>query len=175
MNYSIIQATVTDLSLIYDLFEQAIQYQKSNGYIGWNSYDKDFIKADINENLLYKIVDGKNVLCIFSVCYTDKLIWREREKGDAIYLHRIVLNREFQGTKIFRGVLIWAIEQVRVKNLKFVRIDTWAGNSKLINYYKTYGFTFVESYTTPDTPDLPIQHRNLNVALLEFNVAEYEP
>lgn len=172
MNYSIVHATVEDLPLIYQLFEQAILYQKSNEYIGWNSYDKDFIKADVNDNLLYKIVDGKNVLCIFSVCYTDKLIWREYEKGDAIYLHRIVLNREFQGTKIFRTVLKWAIEQVRLRKMKFVRMDTWAGNTKLINYYKSYGFRFVENYTTQNTPNLPIQHRNLNVALLELEVAE---
>ena len=175
MNYPVISATLFDLPLIFELFEKAIHYQKTNEYIGWNSYDKNFIKADIQQGLLYKILDGPNVLCIFSVCYTDKLIWREREKGDAIYLHRIVLNREFQGLKIFRAVLHWAVEHTRRQNLRFVRMDTWAGNTKLINYYKSYGFRFIENYTTQDTTDLPIQHRNLNVALLELEPGMSEP
>jgi hypothetical protein len=47
-------------------------------------------------------------------------------------------------------------------------MDTWAENEKIIGYYRSYGFLFVESYTTPDTQDLPLQHRNLHVALLEL-------
>jgi GNAT superfamily N-acetyltransferase len=174
MNPLVSPATLSDLAFVFDLFEKAIQYQKNNEYIGWNSYDKNFIKADIEQGLLYKIVNGDNVLCIFSICYTDHLIWREREKGNAIYLHRIVLNREFQGLKIFRFVLHWAIKQVHDQKLKYVRMDTWAGNTKLINYYKGYGFRFIENYTTQDTIDLPVQHRNLNVALLELELASSE-
>jgi ribosomal protein S18 acetylase RimI-like enzyme len=168
MNYPVIPATLSDMPEIFELFEQAIQYQKDNQYIGWNNYDQDFIKADIQHGLLYKIMDGTSVRCIFSVCYTDKLIWREYEKSDALYLHRIVLNRKFQGVKIFRIVLDWAVKQIRKQNLRFVRMDTWAGNSKLIDYYKSYGFRFVENYTTANTNDLPLQHRNLHVALLEL-------
>lgn len=171
MNPSVIPATLADLTLVYQLFEKAIQYQKSNHYIGWNNYDKNFIKNEIQQSLLYKILEGNDTLCIFSVCYSDILIWRNREMSDAIYLHRIVLNREFQGKKIFRTVLYWAIEQARKHNLKFVRMDTWATNTKLINYYQSYGFRFIENYKTADTTDLPIQHRNLNVALLEFDIS----
>ena len=49
-------------------------------------------------------------------------------------------------------------------------MDTWAGNEKLINYYKSYGFRFIENYTTANTEDLPEQHRNLKVALLELTI-----
>lgn len=164
-------ATLEDLPQIFDLFEKAIQYQQTNGYIGWKSYDKAFIRKDVEQGLLFKIVCDDKVICIFSVCYTDELIWREREKGDALYLHRIVLNRDFRGVKIFAVVLEWAIQQVREQNLRFIRMDTWAGNTKLIDYYKSYGFNFIENYTTSNTPDLPEQHRNLNVALLELEPA----
>jgi hypothetical protein len=47
-------------------------------------------------------------------------------------------------------------------------MDTWADNYKIIEYYKSFGFVFIENYKTPDTPELPIQNRNLNVALLEL-------
>lgn len=168
MIHATMPATFEDLPQIFDLFEKAIQYQQSNGYIGWNSYDKAFIRKDVEQGLLFKIVCDDHVQCIFSVCYSDELIWREREKGDALYLHRIVLNRDFRGMKVFGVVLEWAIQQVREQNLRFIRMDTWAGNKKLIDYYKSYGFNFIENYTTANTPDLPEQHRNLHVALLEI-------
>jgi len=53
-------------------------------------------------------------------------------------------------------------------------MDTWAENTKLIGYYQKDGFQFIENYTTEDSTDLPIQHRNLNVALLELEVSQID-
>jgi ribosomal protein S18 acetylase RimI-like enzyme len=171
MKHTIVPASPNDLPRIYNLFEEAIRFQKDNHYIGWNNYDSDFIRADVDQGLLFKIVnENADVLAIFCICYTDKLIWRNREQGDALYLHRIVLNRVFQGMKIFNTVLKWAIVHASTLRKKFVRMDTWAENHKLIDYYKGYGFQVIELYTTSDTPALPIQHRNLHVALLEYAV-----
>lgn len=168
MKYAIANADRNDLSVIFNLFEKAIQFLKLNKYIGWNSYDKAFIQSDIEQERLFKITIGNEIACIFSVCYSDALIWREMEKGNAIYLHRIVLNRYFAGEKLFSKILEWAIQFAKNNNLQYIRMDTWADNKKIIDYYKSYGFYFIENYTTSNTEDLPVQHRNLNVALLEF-------
>jgi ribosomal protein S18 acetylase RimI-like enzyme len=172
MNYIITNAVASDLPQIYKLFEEAILFQKINNYTGWLSYDKEYIKEDVKNNLLFKIIHQGDVVCIFSVCYSDVLIWREMEKGDAIYLHRVVLNRSFKQVKIFGEVLKWAIKYTREKQLKYIRMDTWSQNEKIIRYYKSYGFSFIENCTTPDTKELPLQHRKLNVALLQFCVSE---
>jgi mannose-6-phosphate isomerase-like protein (cupin superfamily)/ribosomal protein S18 acetylase RimI-like enzyme len=173
MNTTIINATSEDLLLIYQLFEEAISFQRRNNYIGWSSYDKEFVKADIQSGLLYKIVRGAEVLCIFSICLSDELIWRDKENGDAVYLHRIVLNQKFKGEKLFKQVLDWAVRFARERKLEYIRMDTWADNHKIISYYQSYGFQFIENYTTSATEDLPIQHRNLKVALLELNIKQF--
>lgn len=170
MNFAIINALTNDLPDIYELFEEAILFQKVNNYVGWKSYDKEYITADIQNNLLYKIVSENKIMCIFSICYADPLIWREKENGNAIYLHRIVLNRVFKNERVFNRVLEWAIKHAREKQLNYIRMDTWADNEKIIEYYKSYDFRFVENYITPGTLDLPLQHRNLKVTLLEFDV-----
>lgn len=166
----IIPARCEDLHIIYMLFEEAILFQKQNNYRGWDNYDQVFIKKDVENGIVFKLVSEAEIVCIFSVCYSDALIWREREKGDAIYLHRLVLNRKFEGAKVFKSVLDWALKNAMEKGLAYVRMDTWAENEKLIGYYKTYGFRFVENYKTEDTKDLPLQHRSLRVALLELSV-----
>jgi ribosomal protein S18 acetylase RimI-like enzyme len=170
MEFRIEKALQSDLNAICKLFEEAIAFQKDNDYIGWKSYDQDFIVAEIQNGLLFKIIRNNAIACIFSICYSDPFIWRERENGDAIYLHRIVLNRLFQGEKMFKKVLEWAIIHSKIKALEKIRMDTWAENEKIIGYYKSYGFEFVENYTTANTDELPAQHRNLNVALLEFKI-----
>ncbi|MEJ5995648.1 cupin domain-containing protein [Pedobacter sp. Du54] len=170
MEYEIKKATVDDLPVICQLFDEAILFQRSLNYTGWNSYDKGFITTEILNGLLYKLVSSDHVNCIFSICYSDPLIWREKEKGDALYLHRVIVARKLKGARIFQKVLNWAVNLATAKQLKFLRIDTWASNEKLIGYYKTYGFVFIENFTTSNSTHLPIQHRNLNVALLELDI-----
>lgn len=166
----IIKAQEKDLDIICQLFEEAIAFQKANNYIGWNNYDRAYLQSDIENGLLFKIINNQDIICIFSICYSDELIWREMEKGNALYLHRIVLNRRFKAGKVFRKVLDWALDHAMEKRLSYIRMDTWASNEKIIGYYKSYGFAFIENYTTPGTENLPVQHRNLNVALLELQV-----
>lgn len=170
MHTLITRAIEEDMPVIYDLFEQAIRFQKANQYIGWNDYDKEFIRSDIKKGFLHKLVTRDEIACIFSICLCDELIWRQREKGNAVYLHRIVLNRKFAGEKLFGHVLDWVVQFANENKLLFIRMDTWADNKKIIAYYMGYGFTFIENYTTPATGALPIQHRNLRVALLEKTV-----
>ncbi|AIJ37726.1 GNAT family N-acetyltransferase [Flavobacterium psychrophilum] len=169
-NYQIVNTSTADLDFIYTLFEEAITYIKKNNYVGWTTYDKNFIKQDIKKSLQFKIINGNDILCLFSICFSDILIWREMENGDAIYLHRIDVNPKFKGQKQFEKILNWIIEFAKEKGLKYIRMDTWADNPNIIEYYKSYGFQFFENYTTPNTPELPDQHRNLKVALLEMKL-----
>lgn len=169
-NYQIENTSTADLNFIYTLFEEAIIYIKMKNYVGWTTYDKKFIKQDIVKNLQFKITIGNDILCVFSICFSDVLIWREMEKGNAIYLHRIVVNPKFKGQKQFEKILNWIIEFGNEKGLKYIRMDTWADNSNIIEYYKSYGFQFLENYITPNTLELPDQHRNLKVALLEMKL-----
>lgn len=164
----ITEAVISDMPVICQLFEEAIAFQQQNHYAGWKNYDRTFLQQDVEQGLLFKIINNEKIAGIFSICYADPLIWREKERGDALYLHRIVANRNVNEGPVFAGILNWAKYMAAQKNLRFIRMDTWAENSKLIDYYRGYGFRFVEDFTTADTKALPVQHRNLKVALLEL-------
>jgi|KBSSwiStaDraftv2_1062776.scaffolds.fasta_scaffold01757_6 ribosomal protein S18 acetylase RimI-like enzyme len=169
-NIKIYNTTIKDLDIVLWLFEQAIKQQGKNGYKVWEGIDKNALQKDIEDRLQYKIVKGDDILCIFSVQHSDPFIWRDRDQNDAIYLHRIVVNPNFKGQKLFQQVLNWAKQFAQQNNLKFVRMDTWADNIKIIDYYRSFGFEFIETYKTTNTQELPIQNRNLNVALLEMKL-----
>lgn len=169
-SYQIINTTKQDLEFIYSLFEKAIAYQKRKNYPAWNGFDKDVLVKDITQKQHYKIIIDNEIACVFSVLKTDPLIWGEREKGDAIYLHRIVVNPGYKGYRQFEKILKWSIDFAKQHKIKFIRMDTWAQNSNILEYYKSYGFNFLGNFKTPDTTDLPTQNRNLEVALLEYKL-----
>ena len=166
--HAVVNAVMDDLPLICQLFEEAIAFQQEHQFIGWQNYDQSFIQQDIQAAQLYKVMRGNDVAGIFSICYADPLIWRDKERGDAIYLHRIVTNRSVATEKLFPQVLNWSKELAVQKKRHFIRMDTWAANQPLIRYYQRFGFEFIENYTTADTPALPVQHRALQVALLQL-------
>jgi len=166
----VINTDVRDMRQIFELFDLSVQYQERKGYPIWRNYDKNTIAKDIKEKNQYKVVIGLSMVMIFSVRYSDKIIWRELDRGNSIYLHRIVVNPAFKGQRLFGAILDWAIEHSKQNRLETVRMDTWAENMTIINYYKSFGFTFVENYTTPDDEELPIHNRNLALTLLEYRI-----
>ena len=168
--YQIHNTEKNDLPLIFEFFEHSIHYQEKNGYPVWRHYDKNVVVKDVEDKNQYKIIVDSIPAMVFSVRYNDKLIWRDLDQDDAIYLHRIVVNPEFKGRKLFGTILEWAIDHVRKKGLRFIRIDTWAANPTIINYYRSFGFDVIENYTTPDSAELPIHNRNLSLTLLEYKV-----
>jgi ribosomal protein S18 acetylase RimI-like enzyme len=94
------------------------------------------------------------------------------ETGDSIYLHRIVVNPKFRGQRLFGLILEWAIHHAKDRGIKFIRMDTWANDQNIIDYYKGFGFRFIEDFNTPDIPELPVHNRNIPLALLEYNLSD---
>ncbi len=160
----------SDLPGIYHFFERSITYQEARGYPVWWNYDKQAIIKDIADRNQYKIVVASTMAMVFSVCYKDALIWRDRDIGNSLYLHRIVVNPDFKGQRLFGVILKWSIAHCLQKGLKNVRMDTWAENLTIIEYYKGFGFKTVENYVTPDTVELPVHNRRLALTLLEYSV-----
>ena len=77
-----------DLTQIFELFERSVNYQELNGYPVWKNYDKNAIIRDIEERNQYKILVESTTAIVFSVRNMDKIIWRNLDDGNSIYLHR---------------------------------------------------------------------------------------
>jgi ribosomal protein S18 acetylase RimI-like enzyme len=169
-NISISNTSLQDLEQIKWLFDEAIKLQNKNGYKVWDSIDEMSLQKEIANKLQFKIVRNETILCLFSIQYSDTFIWQDKDQNDAIYLHRIVTNPNFKGQRLFEKVLNWAFLFAKQNNRKYLRMDTWADNQQLIDYYQSFGFRFIENYKTTDTDKLPLQNRNLNVALLELTI-----
>jgi GNAT superfamily N-acetyltransferase len=164
--------TIGDLEFIYGLFDSAIAYQSRRKFPVWRGYDKSVLVKECADKNQYKILIDGAIAIVFSVCYNDKIIWGEKENGDALYLHRIAVNPDFKGRKLFGEILNWATAHARTKGIRCIRMDTWAENPAMSDYYKSFGFVIVGHTTAPDSPELGFQYRKLPLTLLEFELKQ---
>lgn len=164
----ICQTTRQDLPTITWLFDQAMQLRGENGYITWQAIDKQTLIADIEQQIQYKIVQHKAVAAIFTIQHNDRFIWRHRDTDNAIYIHRAVTHPDFKGQRLFEKTLRWVKHYARNHHRTVVRLDTISSNGQLIKYYQSFGFKIVETYRTPNNPDMPLQNRAVQLTLMEL-------
>ena len=89
-----------------------------------------------------------------------------------MYIHRIVTNPEFRGRGYVRAITGWSIEHARSRGLRFVRMDTWGDNLKLIDYYRDCGFRFLGLTTAMESPSMPKHYKGIELSLFEIDLHE---
>ena len=167
----IINSTAADLDTLEELFDQAIQYQRSqfSGHV-WQRMNRPLIAKEIEEKLHWKILEGDQIACFFSALYTDKQVWDERDADPSIYLHRIVTNPAFRGRGYVNHIISWAKEHARTIGKKYLRLDTGRDNRRLNEYYQKCGFVFcgIKQFTDENDPSFPRHYLGSGLSLYEL-------
>lgn len=163
-------SSIADIPVIFSLYRAAVNYQRKNGYNLWPEFEQTLIAQEIAEKRLWKIIDGNDIACTFSVAYNDPLIWEEKDKEPSVYLHRIATNPLFKGRGIMQLITGWAIEHAKQQHKQFVRMDTWGDNESLKKYYVGCGFTYLKQRPMPAQSSLPQHYWGLTLSLFEIKV-----
>lgn len=148
-------STLQDLNIIFQLFNHALDYQKKKGYELWPLFSKTLIETEINEKRHWKIIENNQIACVFSVMYSDPVIWGEMDNEPAVYLHRIAINPAFKGKRMMTVIKHWAILHAKENGKRFVRMDTWGNNETIRNYYIKCGFNYIGQHHLEKTEGLP--------------------
>ncbi|OLT10384.1 hypothetical protein BJF79_26140 [Actinomadura sp. CNU-125] len=80
-------------------------------------------------------------------------LWTARERRvDAVYLHRLVIERGHAGLGLGAELIDWAGRKGRsaLPSANLIRIDVWSDNAELHGYYKERGFQHIATRTTSD-------------------------
>lgn len=166
----IVNALQSDIDTVMHLYDEAVAFQRTVFDKAWLGFDRERVATEITEKRLWKIIEADDVACIFVITYSDPILWGEHSHESAMYIHRIVTAPEFHGRGYVRKITAWALEHAREKSLRFIRMDTWGDNQKLLDYYQNCGFKFVGVTSPPDSPTLPDHYRGISLALLEIDL-----
>jgi len=160
-----------DIETVFELYDKAIAFQKTVFDKTWLGFDAEFVNREIEEYRLWKIVEDRQIACIYSVTYADPVIWGEDSHKSAMYIHRIVTNPDFRGRGYVRSITDWAKMHANENQLRYVRMDTWGDNRKLIDYYKDCGFKYLGE-TTPEPSDkMPKHYDGISLSLFEIDLS----
>ncbi len=159
-----------DFDEIVRLYDAAIEFQKTKFDKAWLPFDRLLIEREIAEKRLWKILLEDKIACVFSIAFEDPFIWKEKSVDPAIYIHRIVTNPEFRGQKFVPKITVWAHKYARGIGKKFIRMDTWGDNQKLLDYYTECGFEFLGVITPTKSPDLPPHYDGITLSLFEIKL-----
>jgi ribosomal protein S18 acetylase RimI-like enzyme len=166
----ILPAADGDTPKIFELYDKAIAFQQTVFDKTWISFAPEQVATEIADRRLWKIVDNGQIANIFSITYSDPILWGERSNAPAMYIHRIVTDPKFRGRGYVQAITDWAKHHAKENALRFVRMDTWSDNQKLLDYYQSFGYKFLGNITPEESDTLPPHYRGLSLALLEIDL-----
>ena len=169
MQLEVQNSRLTDIDTIFQFYDMAVAHQKKVFNKHWQGFTRNLVENEVAENRQYKILVDGVVACIFAVTFNDHLIWGDKDQ-DAIYIHRIVTHPEFRGHAFVKEIINWAKTYAAANQLKYIRMDTWADNDKLLAYYTGCGFDFVGTVEMKQTDDLPKHYEGISLSLFEIKV-----
>lgn len=171
LHASIENCTPEDLPAILQLYEAARALQARRQMVVWPVFETTLMETEIRENRQWKIVLDGAMACNWATTFADKDIWEEKDRNDAVYIHRIATNPEFRGNNFVRRIVDWAKSYARSNEKQFVRLDTLGKNTKLIEHYTAAGFDFLGIVRLANTERLPLHYqREPDCCLFELAV-----
>lgn len=169
MQLRVINSQQEDFDTIFKFYDMAVAHQKKVFNKHWQGFSKELVETEIAENRQYKILVDDEVACVFAVTFNDQLIWGDRDH-DAIYIHRIVTHPGFRGLFFVKEIIKWASAFASENDLKYIRMDAWADNEKLLEYYTGCGFDYVGVVTMEKTDGLPKHYEGISLSLFEIEI-----
>lgn len=170
MNIEIKQSEPADLATIFQFYEYAVAHQKKVSNMYWKGFEEAVIVKEIEEDRQYQLwVDG-TVACVFMVSFKDVQIWEDRGNDPAIYIHRIATHPDYREMAFVKYITAWAIRYAQQNSLNFVRLDTWADNKKLNEYYPKFGFQPAGNKLIGSDSGLPKHYEGIRLSLFEIRV-----
>ncbi|NJL73750.1 MAG: GNAT family N-acetyltransferase [Saprospiraceae bacterium] len=155
----ILNCIPSDADAILNLYQAARNLQAERNMVVWPIFEKSFIMREIEAQRHWKIVVDDTIACNWAITFEDKDIWEEKDKNDAIYIHRIATHPDFRGNRYIDAIVGWAKNYAASSGKNYVRLDTLGNNVKLINHYTSSGFRFLGIYQLSNTAQLPAHYQ----------------
>jgi RimJ/RimL family protein N-acetyltransferase len=167
----IVNCEIKDEEEVFRLYSFASAYQKLKNVVVWPQFEQSLVLNEIKEHRMYKLLMNEQMACVWSIAFSDKEIWEERDTGDAIYIHRIAINPAYRGNNFVKEIVAWSKEYALNNGKKIIRLDTLGYNTKLIEHYANAGFNFLGMFTLKNTAALPAHYReNPDCCLFEMSI-----
>tara|TARA_B100001175_G_C19267082_1_gene522283 strand:- start:290 stop:757 length:468 start_codon:yes stop_codon:yes gene_type:complete len=128
------------------MYKSCVNGMINNGIDQWdeNYPNSEIISQDLKNKTYYvaeekeEIIGGINIDQNQDITYLD-LSWKDTS-NQFLVVHRLAVSQEYWNKKIGKNLMLFSEEMVVKKGLKSIRLDTYSGNSKAIDFYLRLGY-----------------------------------
>ncbi len=138
-----------DLDSLVSMYQATQRWLSNKGLDQWSANTEDKVRksiaCSIEHGECYIAEEGGQRIGMITVDgYADPEFWGPEDRpDDALYLHRMIVDRAAAGKNVGGKLLDWA-ECIAAKRGKaLLRLDAWRTNSDLHAYYERQGFDAV--------------------------------
>ena len=141
------KANKTDLDNIMKMYKSCVKGMLENGIDQWDDTypNTEIINEDLNVGTYYvaeiygTIIGGVNIDKNQDDTYLA-LDWEDKSDSFLV-VHRLGVKEEFWNKKIGKDLMLFAEKLVIEKGLNSIRLDTYSGNPKAMEFYRRPGYT----------------------------------
>lgn len=145
------QAALSDLPQITELLLNTARWLQSQGSDQWSGLlrgeDSHRTPEAVRRGDVFVVKDGAVVAAMVMLLRKpsawDIELWGDAERANAVYVHRLAINREYAGQGLGGKVLDWVSEGIRFPGVDRIRLDCIASNETLNAFYPRMGYTYV--------------------------------
>ena len=141
------KANKTDLDNIMLMYKSCIKGMLTNDIDQWDDTypNSQIISQDLNVGTYYvaevneEIIGGINIDQKQDKTYLE-IDW-EDTSDSFLVVHRLGVKEEFWNKKIGKDLMLFAEKLAGERRLKSIRLDTYSGNPKAMEFYRRLGYT----------------------------------
>jgi len=141
------KANKEDLENIMKMYKSCVTGMLENGIDQWDDTypNTEIISEDLNVGTYYvsemdgAIIGGINIDKNQDDTYLA-LDWEDKSDSFLV-VHRLGVKEEFWNKKIGKDLMLFTEKLVIEKGLKSIRLDTYSGNPKAMEFYRRLGYT----------------------------------
>ena len=141
-------ALLADLDAVMALLEGARAWHREQGLPVWSGFDRRELAADIARRCVF-LADA----CATVTLVEEDLVWPTA--AAALYVHRLASARRGMGAQL----LTWAGRLALERRKSCLRLETWAENRRMRDYYERHGFRHVTDRFYPADAAVPQDYR----------------
>lgn len=159
-SYRIRLARPDEIDVVLGLIDRAADWLRAKDTTQWAKPwpSEEGRWKRVNEALAsaetWLLFDGQDAIGTVSIKLDGhEELWTSEERAtQAVYLHRLVIDREYAGIGLGAELIDWAARKgaSRLQFAELVRIDVWTDNHALHEYYCRQGFKDVDIRGTKD-------------------------
>ncbi|MGW2109081.1 GNAT family N-acetyltransferase [Streptomyces sp. NPDC001948] len=151
----VVRAELGDLARLIKFRSDAADWLRPRGIDQWSlSFPPEQMAASIARGQVYLFKEHAAADAAATVTLdreADDLLWTPEEQlDDALYVHKLTVDRAHAGAGLGARILDWAGNRAAQAGARWLRLDAWTTNPQLQAYYLSQGFHHVRTVEDPE-------------------------